>query len=33
VVAGRYRVNSEVPHTPEQLIELVRFLVAQAGAH
>jgi protein dithiol oxidoreductase (disulfide-forming) len=32
VVAGRYRV-SEAVHDPGRLIELLRYLVAKAGAH
>ena len=33
VVAGRYRVNNETVRDPGRLIELVRYLVAKAGAH
>jgi protein dithiol oxidoreductase (disulfide-forming) len=33
VVAGRYRVNSDAVRTPGPLVELVRYLVAKAGAH
>ena len=33
VVAGRYRVNNDAVRAPGRLIELVRYLVAKAGAH
>jgi protein dithiol oxidoreductase (disulfide-forming) len=33
VVAGRYRVSSDVVSSPESLIELVRYLVARAATH
>jgi thiol:disulfide interchange protein DsbA len=32
VVAGKYRVNNENLQTPEQIIELVKFLVARESA-
>jgi len=32
VVAGKYRVNNETVQTPEQLIDLVKFLVAKESA-
>jgi protein dithiol oxidoreductase (disulfide-forming) len=31
VIGGRYRINNEVRHTPEQMVELVRFLIAKAA--
>jgi protein dithiol oxidoreductase (disulfide-forming) len=31
VVAGRYRINNDTVHTPEQIVELVRYLVAKAS--
>jgi protein dithiol oxidoreductase (disulfide-forming) len=33
VVGGRYRVNGDAVRTPGPLVELVRYLVAKAGAH
>lgn len=33
VIDGRYRVNNDTPHSPEQLIALVHFLIAKAAAH
>jgi thiol:disulfide interchange protein DsbA len=33
VVAGRYRVSSDVVSAPEPLIELVRYLIVKASTH
>jgi len=33
VVAGKYRINMESLHSPDDVIPLVKFLVAKAGAH